>query len=381
MKKLYPSILFFIVVVIIATSCATGNTAYKHGDYYKACLESIDRLRSNPKSSKSQDVLVKAYPLAQKTALREIDNALLANGPDRYEVLVFQYDRLNLLANDIFNCPKALELIPQPTQYVAELSKAKQMAADNSYEAGIKALNYGTIDQARAAYRYFQNANQYVNGYKDVLTKMADARYAATLRVIVQKPFLNENIHSSADFFYNDLIAELHKNSQNRFVRYYSTEEAYHENMRNPHQFIILDFEDFAIGNIKESRDSRDLSRDSVIVGQVQVEGKTYNSYNTVKAKLTIFRREISSGGTLSIRITDNQNKKVLQQKNFTGNYNWETRWANFKGDDRAMTDEQKKLCTREPLTPPSDQDLFIEFTKPLFSQTVSFINSVYNQY
>lgn len=368
--------LFLCLLTIIATACSTGSTSYKHGDYYKACLESIDRLRSNPKSDKSQSVLVNSYPLALKTAQREIDNALIANQPDKYDVVVYQYEKMNQLADQIFNCPKALELIPKPTEYVSELSKARQMAADQAYESGSKALTVGTLDQARVAYQYFQNVNRYVPGYKDVLNKMSDARYYATLRVIVQKPYTNANFQYSADFFYNNLLLEIRKNAQNRFVRYYTPEEAHKENMKNPHQYIVLNFEDFSVGNIRESSNTTEHKRDSVIVGTVKVEGKTYNSYNTVKARLTTFRREISSGGVLSLRIIDAQNNQDLLQQNLTGTYVWNTSWANFKGDDRALDNEQKKMCNREPQTPPTQQDLFIEFTKPIYSQAVSYIRS-----
>jgi len=373
--------LFLCLLTIIATACSTGSTSYKHGDYYKACLESIDRLRSNPKSDKSQSVLVNSYPLALKTAQREIDNALIANQPDKYDVVVYQYEKMNQLADQIFNCPKALELIPKPTEYVSELSKARQMAADQAYESGSKALTVGTLDQARVAYQYFQNVNRYVPGYKDVLNKMSDARYYATLRVIVQKPYTNANFQYSADFFYNNLLLEIRKNAQNRFVRYYTPEEAHKENMKNPHQYIVLNFEDFSVGNIRESSNTTEHKRDSVIVGTVKVEGKTYNSYNTVKARLTTFRREISSGGVLSLRIIDAQNNQDLLQQNLTGTYVWNTSWANFKGDDRALDNEQKKMCNREPQTPPTQQDLFIEFTKPIYSQAVSYIRSAHSRY
>lgn len=373
--------LFLCAIALIVTACSTGSTSYKHGDYNKACLEAIGRLRSNPKNSKSQSVLLNAYPLAQKTAQREIDNVLLANQQDKYDVLVYQYEKLNRLANEIYNCPKALELIPHPTEYVSELSKAKQMAADQAYDFGIKALNAGTLDQARVAYQYFQNVNRYVPGYKDVMAKMQDARYYATLRVIIQKPYTNANFQYSADFFYNNLIAEIRQNTQNRFIRYYTQEDARKENMKNPHQYIVLNFEDFSVGNIRETSNTTDQKVDSVVVGTVKVNGKIYNSYNTVKATFTKFRREISSGGILSLRIIDAMNNREIQRRDLTGTYVWYTSWAKFKGDDRALTNEQKKMCNREPDIPPSQQDLFIEFTKPIYSQAVSYIRSTYSRY
>jgi hypothetical protein len=344
-------------------------------------MEAVERLRSSPNNKNAKSVLVQAYPLAQATAQREIDNAMLANGSDKFDVTVYQYEKLNQLANSIFNCPKALELVPKPSEYVAEMAKAKQMAAENAYNLGLNALNAGSLDQARAAWQYFQNANRYVPSYKEVLKKIDESRYFATLRVVVQKPYTNANFQYSADFFYNNLMAEIRQNATNRFIRYYTQEEARQENMKNPHQYIVLNFEDFSVGNIRESSNTAELKRDSVIVGTVKVEGKTYNSYNTVTAKMTTFRREISSGGVLSLRIIDAQSNQELQRKNLTGSYVWNTTWANFKGDDRALTTEEKKMCTREPQMPPSPQDLFIEFTKPIYNQAVSYIRSVYVRY
>jgi len=379
--KRAQQLLFLSFFVIYISSCSSGKTAYQRGDYYKACMESIDRLRSNPNSRKAQTVLVEAYPLLQKTAQREIDNALLANGSDKYDVVVFQYEKLNQLANSIFNCPKALELVPKPAEYISEMANAKQMAAENAYNLGVAALNAGTLEQAKVAWQYFQNANRYVAGYKDALNKIEESRYYATLRVIVQKPYTNANFQYSADFFYNNLMTEIRQSSQNRFIRYYTQEEVRQENMKNPHQYIVLNFEDFSVGNIRESSNTADLKRDSVIVGTVKVDGKTYNSYNTVTAKMTTLRREISSGGVLSLRIIDAQSNQELQRKNLSGSYVWNTTWANFKGDDRALTDEQKRMCNRDPQMPPSPQDMFIEFTKPIYNQAVSYIRSVYARY
>ena len=179
MKKVYH-LLFSLLVVLIVSSCSSGNKAYKKGDYFKACQESIDRLRSNPKNEKAAYVLTSSYPLAQQTAERTIQNAELANQIDKYDVIVYQYERLNQLANDIYRCPKALELIPRPKEYVTELGAVKKLAAEQSYNLGLRALDDNTMDQARVAYQYFQNANRYVPGYKDVLRKLEDARKVAS---------------------------------------------------------------------------------------------------------------------------------------------------------------------------------------------------------
>lgn len=368
---------------MLASSCSTGYKTYKQGDYYRACMEAIERLRSNPYSKKSEYVLTKSYPLAVQNAEREINNARLANNTSMYDVLVMQYANLNQLANAIYHCPKANQLIPKPVEYIAELSAAKQQAAEQAYNMGIQAVEANTIEQARLGFNYFSKANEYVYGYKDVLLKIEEARYYATLRVVVEKPYTSNKYQYSADFFYNNLLSEMDRSLKNRFVRFYTPEEAASENMKDPHQIIVLNFEDFSIGNITESSNTVELSRDSVVVGTVKVEGKVYNTYNTVKAKLITNKQEISSTGVLSLRVIDATNNRELQRRNFAGKYVWNTTWSSFQGDDRALTEQQKKMCAQnhKPQLPPPHQDLFIEFTKPIYSQALSFVQSVYSRY
>jgi len=380
MKKA-NQLLFFSLVILIVTSCSSGNKAYKRGDYFKATIESIDRLRSSPNSEKSQEVLLKAYPQALKMAEREIANVQAANKQDKFDVLVFQYERVNQLANEIYRCPKANELIDNPKEYITELENAKKDAAEQNYDLGLKAYDLDNIEQARVAYNYFVRTNQYVNGYKDVLRKIEESRYEATLRVVVQKPITSSNFQYSADFFYTNLVSEMSRTAQNRFVRFYTEEEAYKDNMKDPHQYIVLNFEDFTVGNIKETMKTMDVKRDSVVVGQVQVEGKSYNAYSTVTAQLNTFRREISSRGILSLRIVDALNNRVLQQRNFSGEYVWGTSWSTYKGDDRALNKEQKEMCNKQAQIAPQQQDLFIEFTKPIYNQAISYVRSAYVRY
>jgi hypothetical protein len=151
--------------------------------------------------------------------------------------------------------------------------------------------------------------------------------------------------------------------------------------MTNPNQYIMLDFMDFTVGNIRETTNTKDLKRDSVVVGTVNVAGVNHNAYATVKAKYTEYRREIISGGKLSVSITQGDNERIVEQRAFTGSYVWATVWANYTGDDRALSTSQKQNAQKEPAMPPVNQDLFVEFTKPIYSQVVNYIRAFYNRY
>ena len=132
---------------------------------------------------------------------------------------------------------------------------------------------------------------------------------------------------------------------------------------------------------MRETINTQDLKRDSVVVGKVNVDGKSYNAYNTVYAKFTTNRREILSAGVLSVRIIDAPTNRILQHQNFVGEYVWYTEWSSYSGDERALSDKQKRMTQLQPQLPPPHQDLFIEFTKPIYSQVLTFVRSAYRNY
>lgn len=378
--KHFPTLLFLISVSLLIVSCSTGSRSLKRGDYYQATMDAVEKLRMSPKSEKAQLVLQKAYPLAQQTALREIENSKLRNDINYYETIVYQYERLNKMAAAIYACPKANELIQRPEEYYAQLSGARSNAAEQFYNMADKALSIGTLEQSRLALKYFQQANSYSYGYRDVLNMIEEAKFQSTLRIAIEKPRTSANYQLSADFFSDNLIAEISQKFQNKLIQFYNFAEYSNNSKLSPHQYLVLNFEDFSVGNVYDTKNTIELKRDSVKVGTATIQGKKVDVFNTVTAKLSSYRREIKSRGILSVRIYDNHDN-LIQQRNFTGEYVWFTTWANFNGDERALTEAQKQSCNQSPQTPPSHQDLFIEFTKPIYTQAYSYIYSFYNKY
>ena len=372
--------LLFFAIFLSTVSCASPSKLYRSGRYNQAVIEAVRKLRSSPENKKSQDVLVHAYPMAVKMGLREISNASQSNSVTRYDIIIKQYEQLNYLANEIYSCPKAYQLISSPQEYHTELRQTKDIAAEHYYVQGVRALNMRTLEQAKLAYRYFVKANEYVKGYRDVISKIDEALFAATLHVIVEAPKTPERFQFSADFFYSNLVTEMNKTNQQRFVHFYTPEEARNDEMNDPHQRILLDFIEFTVGNIRESKSTQDVKRDSVPI-TVDINGQKVTAYTTVKAKFTTYKREIISSGKLHVRVMEATNNRIAEQRTFDGSYVWTTVWGSYTGDDRALSSEQKKLAQQQPTLPPPNQDLFIEFTKPIYTQVVSYIRNVYRNY
>ncbi|GHT45996.1 hypothetical protein AGMMS49965_23320 [Bacteroidia bacterium] len=380
MKRLKFVLVMFAAAVAIASCGSSGKKALSKGDYYAATIQSVNKLRSSPEKEDVQYTLTQAYPLAVADAKRAISNAQASNNPARFDVIVTQYERLNKMADEIFHCLKANELIPSPEYFQSELANAQRDAAEQSYNLGVAALQARTIEQARVAYQHFLKADKYMPGYQDVLSKINEAMYAATLRVIVEAPVTPTNFQISADFFYINLLEEFGRTNKNKLVRFYTPEEAKNENMRDPHQYIVLDFAEFTVGNIRETNNTFELKNDSVPT-TVTVNGQKVTGMTTVTAKFTQHTREIISGGTLNVRLLDATNNRALSEKRFSGSYTWETSWGNFSGDERALSNRQIEICKREAILPPPNQDMFLEFTKPIYTQAVSFVRSFYSRW
>ena len=382
MKRFLILVFSVIAVAVILTNCSSPQSLYKKGNYSQAVVAAVKKLRAKPDNLPAQEVLSQAYPLAQEIALRVINNKKAeTSNPNRHYSIVEQYETLNALAGEIYHSPAALKVV-QPREYIGELQAAKQAGAEEFYQLGINALRTRNVQQARLALDYFKKTNDFVTNYKDVAQRNEQAIFYSTLRVIVERPLTNRSYQLSADFFFDNLMTELRRLGSSRLVEFYSQEEAKLANITDPHQIITLDFLDFTVGNARETNSQINCQRDSVhLADAYDKEGNKIPAYGTVKATLRIYRLELLSQGILNVLVSDAETKKPLTEQKFAGQFIWTSEWATFSGDDRALDNKQKMLVGRQREIPPPPQDLFVEFTKPIFTQTVNFLINYYSKY
>jgi hypothetical protein len=82
----------------------------------------------------------------------------------------------------------------------------------------------------------------------------------------------------------------------------------------------------------------------------------------------------------LDFQIKD-MNGVVISQEKMPGTFVWLDTWGIYRGDERALTEQDKVLLNRRESIPPPPQDLFIEFTKPIYSQLISKVRNFYSRY
>ena len=382
MKKLiYFSL---IILSVVSTACSSGEKALQKGNYFSAVLKSVDRLRSNPNKTKAQQTLLESYPLAVQLSKREIVSLVNSTDPLKNTKSIAHYKVLNRMYNEINRCPAALRLLSNVQSFRAEEDMAKQMAAPECYNLGIRQLAKGTREAAKSAYSNFTKANQFVPNYKDANAKMKEAEYMATLKVIIEHiPVNSVKYNFSAEFFQDQVTQFITNNIRRKFVRFYTPKQAEMEKLEYPDHIIAMRFEDFVVGETHDTDiEKHVISADSVQVGTTKLkDGTNIKVFNKVKAKLHIHKREVISKGLLSLEIEEFDNKRIINNKRMAGEFVWFSEWGHFNGDERALTKDELDICESEPVLPPARQDLFVEFTKPIYTQLTNELKRFYNRY
>lgn len=377
-----PGYLLVFTLIIILAACSSGKKAYERGDYYNAVMKAISRLRQKPDHSKSVATLKEAYPLAVEYLESQANNAVASNTAFKWKNAIQSYNSINQLYEQIRQCPGCLKVISNPKNYYAELGPLKEKAAEESYNAGITALMKGTRNDAKQAYYNFADAQSFVPGYKDVIEYLDKARWEATLKVLVEQIPVPSRYNLSGGFFQDKVEEFLHSNyNETSFIRFYTPREATSEKLEQPDQVLRLQFDDFSVGNTTLKEKEETLTKDSVKVGEVKMEGKLVPVYKTVKAKLTVTRKEVLSNGLLSMVVMDARTNGILTHQKFTGEYLWVNSWARFNGDERALSSQQLALCKQKETQPPGAQDLFLEFTRPIYNQLIPSLRGFYQNY
>lgn len=369
---------FIYLSLIIIGGCTTGKKALQKGDYDASVSKAVGRLQSSPTNKEATQVLAEAYNLALQDHLRKIDETKLLADQFKWESILYDYQKINQLADDINACPACLVIVPKPAKYVKEVADSKYNAAEARYNSGRSLLNENNRLSAKKAYYEFEKSLNYYPAYKDAKAKMDDAYWAAVVRVVVQPIIVNSGYYKlSADYFQQQIDQFIGDYSRNKFVLFYSEQQATKQKI-TPDQVLSLNFDDFVVGQTYIKERVEKLKRDSVVIGETRDRKPVYG---TVKASLSIFDKKISSSGLLDLTITDWQSRKIIRQQKFPGTYVWQDSWANYKGDDRALSKQQIALCNRRESRPPEPGVLFLEFTKPIYSQLVSDISYFYNNY
>jgi len=371
--------LFLVLLSVIILSCATGKKALQKGNYFSAVTKAVERLKSDPDNKKASQVLKDGYPLAIDWSQEEMDLVLSSNPAFKWETAINLMTQVNRLSDLIRSTPAARKIILNPKSFPSELNMALEKAAEERFNAGINEMDQNTRESARAAFEHFYKTDQFIPGYKDVLEKLETAKEIATLKVIVEAVTVHTRKYKlSSEFFYNQVFEFLNNKYPNEgFVHFYSPQQAENYNIEQPDFIVQMEFYDFSVGNLTRNE------KEEIVKNRVEINTRdtTKVEYKTYSAKLKTYTDEVVSGGRLSYKIIDFSNDNLLRDNLIPGSFTWINDYAIFAGDIEALNKNQFELTKRKALPLPPQQDLFIEFTKPIYEKLTSQLNSFFRKY
>jgi len=377
MKNIYS---LFLIIIIALSSCTSGKKALQKGNYFSGVSKAIQRLKSDPNNKRAIETLQQGYPLTIEWSQEELDMTLSNNTAFKWEGAINIMNNVNSLARQIRQTPAARRIITNPKTYSSELNMAIEKAAAERYDAGIYELEQNTRESARVAFDHLSVADRFIPGYKDVFQKLNEAKLMATVNVVLEAIPVNATSYKlSSEFFYNQVFEYLNNRyPRESFVNFYSPNQAENIGLEQPDYVVAMGFYDFSVGNTVHSEVEKQERK------RVKLETKdtTRVVYKNYEAKIKIFTDEVNSGGLLELKIHEfnNSNKLVLNNR-IPGSFKWINDYAIYAGDIEALNEKQVELTKRKAVPLPPRQDLFIEFTKPIYNQLTAQLNSFFRRY
>lgn len=372
----------FCLLLIVLNSCQSAKKSLKRGDFDDSVLRASEKLRNTPNHLSSLDILKAAYPRAVEQHLDDISRNKNSSDPFRWETELDGYVRLNRLFEALNRCSSCAKAVT-PQSFVNEERNAREQAAAVRYKEGEKLLSNGDLQNARVAYTHFEKVNDLIQGYKDVKQKLELALDLGTFKVVVEQVLVTSRVYQLSNTYFQEQVNEFLQTNKrlNRFVRFYTPAEATDIKLK-PDHIITLQFDDFAVGQTLIEKNTETVtSKDSVKVSEKVVDKVKVPIYGKVTAKLTKSRKTVHSSGLLDMQIKDFQTRRIVNQQKFTGEYNWMCEWASYNGDERALNAAEQRMCKSQELNPPAPQQLFIEFSKPIYDRLTAELKAYYARY
>ncbi|HMR91204.1 MAG TPA: hypothetical protein PKC69_02775 [Chitinophagaceae bacterium] len=357
MNHLYHlSALLFLALLL---SCKNAEKLYNQGRYDEAVMLATKKLSKKPGDASLIEIVRNAYRFAVEDHEARINTLSYSTSDLRWEKIYSEYGSLQRLYDAIRRSPSVYDIV-QPADYSAPLATYKEEAGNARYERGLDLMEQGDKTGYRKAYDEFQKALSLKPGDIAIRQKMEEAYQNAVTNVIVY-PIARSGFqqgsyfHDFNDFNY-EMMRYLNNDNNSRFLAYYNSNEAGSRNLR-PDFSVDMRFNDMNIGRYRDERQTREVSKQIVGRERVITKDSVVKEYITVKAKITTTTRRLQAYGLLQAVVRD-INDRYTWSDTYRGDYNWQYIFATYTGDERALSEEDKKLVQIQEQWPPQQEEI-----------------------
>ncbi|MEO6070883.1 MAG: hypothetical protein ABIN57_04755 [Chitinophagaceae bacterium] len=379
MNKFY----LLILLALFTFGCKTASKAYDKGNYFEAIDLAIKKLQKNGNDGETKAMLKNAYHFAvadQEDKIRIISNTTDEN---RFERMYREYSVLQSLYENINHYPAAAAVV-RPLDYSSYVQTYKDKAANIHYDKGMEWMKQEDKKSYREAYYEFGAALK-LNPQDDDLKRKREEAYNAALVKVVILPmdrfsnyYYTDNAYQIRRFE-DDLIRNLNYNAGNNMVAFYNEPEARRTNLQ-PDEVVEMRLGNFIVGQPYDEYRTREVSKEVVIKEIVYRKDSVVKEYGRVTARITSTKRTLVSEGDLYVT-SRNAQGRILWSDNFRGQYRWETEFATFQGDERALSDNDKAMLHQRDRNPPRPNDMMEEVLNRIRNEALYKIKGYYQRY
>ncbi|ATL48539.1 hypothetical protein COR50_15980 [Chitinophaga caeni] len=384
MKKLLSIGILFCLLIFVG-ACKNGQKLYQKGRYDEAVTVFVKKLQKKTQDPAALAYLPKAYSDALDWHEDRVDRILASNDELKWESVKREYQALQSLYLSIQSSPVAKSLVAAK-DYSSAIRGAQENGAQVRYDRGLYFMDQGTKRDFRQAYEEFDAALRLVPNFKDAQALRDEAYELGIIRVEVSRiDVRSPYFQFTADYFRDALVRNLQQRNIDPFVRFYDERQVSQERVPVD-QYLDMHFYDFIVGQTYVEKTERPVQKEHVVVGKRPVRdstGKTHqvDVYGTAKATIYIVRKTIVSKALFDYAIIDTKQNTIITNNRIPGSFTWVNEYATFKGDERALGDEDKKLIGGSDIAPPDPQSLFLEVTRPIYDQLERDLRSFYSRY
>jgi tetratricopeptide (TPR) repeat protein len=379
--KLYTIIV--LAFSLLAVSCKTANKLYQKGNYDGAVELAAKKLQKDPNDAKTLEILQSSYRFAVEDHESRIRSNSESRNELRWEWTYNEYLSLQRMYEAIRKVPEVYQLV-KPTDYSSYLVSYAEKAGDVRHDRGLSLMQNNDKTSYRNAYRELRLALSFKPGNRDIQQKMAEAYEYAVVNVIVMPieergyRYSTYNNNYGNGGFTETLLRNLQYNSGSEFVKFYSAWDARSRDIRAD-EIIDMRFRDINVGNYRDSRSTRRVSKDVVIKETVYRPDSIVKEYAKVHADITTTTRTMLSEGLLQVNIRDGEGRR-LWTDNFRKDHSWTTQFATYTGDERALSDSDKQLLNRRQETQPSESDVIRYIMEQIEQDALQRIKNYYGR-
>jgi len=374
---------FILAASVIIFSCKSASKSYQKGDYTDAIERGVKKLQKDPNDYETRDLVKNSYKYTVNQHEDEIRILSNSKNDSRYEKIYEEYYSLQRLYETIREYPVASQLV-KPTDYSEYVNTYRDKAAEAHLAKANKWMDEGTKIAYREAYKEFNVALQYRPEDFD-LRKMRDTAYEAAITNVVVSEMQNMGGYQYGSSyqmqnFQRDVIRTLSYNMNNEFVKFYNEFEARSKNVQ-PDQIMELNLSRISLGQPNDQRTTREVTKEVVVKELVYKPDSVVKQYGTVRAKITNTTRTSLSQGDLFITVKDTKGRIIFNDR-FTGEHKWQTDFATYTGDERALSDSDRQaLNNNNNSTPPNEDQIMEELLKQIQSDLTNRLRSYYTRY